>query len=144
VTTRIRQVDALQPHWRDLLKEMHHACFREEEFHPALFETGYWWIATVNEVPAAFAGLHHSVRWSDAGYLVRVAVLPHARGRGLQKRLIRVRASKARRLGMNWLLTDTRRNPASANSLIEQGFRMYQPQRPWGLRDSCYWRKRIT
>lgn len=93
---------------------------------------------------AGFAGLAPSSRWADTGYLCRAAVLPDYRGRGLQKRLIRVRIAKARRLGWRWLVTDTRQNPASANSLIDCGFRMFEPSEPWSFSDACYWRLKLT
>ena len=75
------------------------------------------------------------------GYLARAGVLPEFRGQGLQKRLIKVREEFAREHGMPALICDTCDNPASANSLIACGFKMFQPQEPWGLPRSVYWRK---
>jgi GNAT superfamily N-acetyltransferase len=77
------------------------------------------------------------------GYLCRAGVLESHRGRGLQKRLIRVRERKARKLGWTHVVTDTYENPASANSLIKCGFRSYLPRNPWGAKGVAYWIKRL-
>ncbi len=34
-------------------------------------------------------------------------------------------------------------NPASANSLIAVGFKMFEPSKPWGLKTALYWKCRI-
>lgn len=127
----------------EIIRQIHLACFRPAEFYPELLSRGWWWILTQDGVPVGFAGMAPSVRWSDVVYLCRSAVMPGGRGKGLQKRLIRVRLAKAKKVGMNWAITDTRRNPASANSLITCGFRMYQPQHPWSFKDACYWKKEL-
>lgn len=101
---------------------------------------GYWWIAYDEDTPCAFAGLVASSRWCDTGYLCRAGVLPTHRGNGIQKKLIRARVRKARKLGWNWLITDTYHNPASANSLIAEGFKMFEPTIPWGAKGTLYWR----
>jgi GNAT superfamily N-acetyltransferase len=110
---------------------------------PADTRTGWWWIAYDCARPVGFAGLYPSSRWSDAGYLCRAGVLPEYRGRGLQKRLIRIRERKARELGMTWLISDTYKNPPSTNSLVACGYRMYEPSEPWGAEGVLYWRKRL-
>jgi GNAT superfamily N-acetyltransferase len=104
---------------------------------------GYWWIATSNGVDCGFAGLVYSSRWSDCGYLIRAGVVPNYRGRGLQKKFIRVRIRQAKTLKMNWLITSTYDNPASANSLISCGFKMFNPSQPWMARHTSYWRLKL-
>lgn len=110
---------------------------------PMSTATGWWWVATQDNQPVGFGGLTKTMSWADAGYLCRSGVLAHARGQGLQKRLLKVREAKARELGWNWLVTDTTDNPASANSLIACGFKMFLPSNPWGNPTACYWRKAI-
>lgn len=105
---------------------------------------GNWWIAYEGELPVGFGGVVQSASWGDCGYLCRSGVIRSHRGQGIQKRLLRVREGKARRLGWNWLITDTAPwNFASSNSLIATGFRLYQPAKPWGVDGALYWRKKI-
>ena len=105
---------------------------------------GAWWVVrSVRGDPIAFAGVRRSVRWADCGYLCRSGVDPAWRGLGLQKRLIALRERHAKASGMTWLITDTTKNPASSNSLIARGFRLYDPADPWGGRHTLYWRKRL-
>jgi hypothetical protein len=49
----------------------------------------------------------------------------------------------AKALGMNWVITDTNENPASANNLIATGFKMFEPSEPWGFKTALYWKYRI-
>lgn len=138
----IRQANTLDPEIEQLLIRMQRECLPgDSPLHPII---GFWWIAyTEDGQPAAFASMKPSMRWQETGYLSRSGVLEQHRGRGLQKRLIRVRIRKARQLGWQWLLSDTSDNPQSANSLIACGFRMYAPSQPYGLKTSIYWRKKL-
>lgn len=124
-----------------VLTQLHLECFRPSELHPDMFSRGQWWIALDGGQPVGFAGMTPSVRWCDAVYLCRSGVVESARGSGLQKRLIKARLATAKKLDYRHIVTDTRRNPASANSLIACGFRMYQPAAPWSFRDALYWKK---
>jgi GNAT superfamily N-acetyltransferase len=106
---------------------------------------GYWWIAyTDKNIPVGFAGLTRSNSWFDCGYLCRAGVIWEYQGKGIQKRLIRVREAQARKLKWNWLISDTYQNPASANSLISCGFKLFEPTSPWAFKTSLYWRKRLV
>ena len=104
---------------------------------------GYWWIATQDGVDCAFAGLVCSPWWSDCGYLIRCGVVSDMRGQGLQKKFIRVRIRQAKALKMNWVITSTYDNPASANSLISCGFKMFNPTKPWMAKHTSYWRLKL-
>lgn len=143
MTTICRVHPEYTPHIRDTLAELHMQCFQRREFYPEMFDTGFWWIALQDKKPVGFAGMQPSVRWSDAVYLCRSGVIESARGQGLQRRLIGARLISARHYNFRHAITDTRRNPASANSLIACGFRMYQPAAPWSFQDACYWKKEI-
>ena len=106
-------------------------------------QEGWWWIAYDGGNPVGFAVLCPSVRWCDCGYLSRAGVIPSARGKGLQKKLIRARMRKARSVGYRWLVSDTTDNPASSNSLIATGFKLFNPSQPWAYRRSLYWRLKL-
>ena len=108
-------------------------------------DRGHWWIAYAEcGKPVGFAGLVRSIKWSDTGYLCRAGVMEGFTGHGLQKRLIGVRQRKARELEWNWLITDTTNNPASSNSLISTGFKMYTPANPWSFKNACYWKYKVN
>jgi GNAT superfamily N-acetyltransferase len=107
-------------------------------------DRGHWWIAyAADGKPIAFAGLVRSIKWTDTGYLCRAGVLDGYTGHGLQKRLIVARIKQARKLGWNWLITDTTNNPASANSLINAGFKIYTPANKWSFRNAIYWKYKV-
>lgn len=107
------------------------------------FDGSDWWVAYDGDRPVGFAGSKVSDVWLDTVYLCRAAVEVDYRGQGLQKRLIRTRLKFARKHGIRWAFTDTRLNPASANSLISCGFKMYEPVNPWGFQNTCYWRRKL-
>lgn len=110
---------------------------------PADTSRGHWWVAEHNGRPVAFAGVYASSKYAGVGYLCRAGVIKEYRGKGIQKRLIRIRERKARALGWGWLITDTTNNPPSANSLIACGFQTFTPSSPWGADGTIYWRKRL-
>jgi len=117
-------------------------CLPHDE--PIEIDRGHWWVATTKEgKPVGFAGLIRSYHWVNAGYMCRAGVIPSYQGYGLQKRLIQARVRKARSLNWEWLVTDTTDNPASANSLIAMGFKLYEPSKPWGFKNSLYWRLNV-
>jgi GNAT superfamily N-acetyltransferase len=123
------------------LSELQNLCLPYDT--PIDTNFGSWWIVVEDGRDIGFAGLTRTVSWIDCGYLCRAGVVPEARGQGLQKKLIKVRIRKAKELGWNWLVTDTRFNPASANSLIACGFKMFEPTKPWGCKDTLYWRRKL-
>lgn len=105
-----------------------------------------WWIAYQDDNPVGFASLRILPTDDGAvvGYLSRAGVLPKARGQGIQHRMIRARLKFAKEAGASAVITDTADNPASANSLIAAGFRMYHPSQRWALPNSTYWLKKLT
>jgi GNAT superfamily N-acetyltransferase len=137
----VQAVDATDPKVAALLTWLQLSTLGGDE--PYDVSEGHWWVAYEGGAPIGFAGVVRSLQWSDAGYLCRSGVLRSHRGNGLQKRLIRVRERKAKALGWNWLLSDTYKNPPSANSLISCGYKTFTPSRPWGFDGAIYWRKKI-
>ena len=135
---KIREVDGYDE--AEELKALHDACFGDEapQCQP---EIGWWWLAWSGKEAVGFASLKQSDRYANVGYLYRVGVLPWHRGHGLQRRFIRAREAKARRLGYVALVTDTTDNPVSANSLIKAGYHIHSPKFRWAYNHSIYWRR---
>jgi GNAT superfamily N-acetyltransferase len=139
----IRYVDIRKPEICTAIIHLQKQCLPFDRVYKP--DHGHWWIVyTETGAPVGFAGLRRSYQWGDAGYLCRAGVLAQYQGHGLQKRLIDVRIRKAKSLNWAWLLTDTTDNPASANSLIAKGFRLYEPALPWAYKNSLYWRLDIS
>lgn len=141
---KIREVDAED--YAEDLEWLHRSTFLDGA--PiADFSEGYWWIAfeqtKYGPAAAAFIGIRQSILDMHTGYFTRVGVLPHHRGHGLQRRLMRAMEAKARKVGWVRIVSDTRDNPHSANNLIAAGYRMFNPDPPWGFTDACYWTKSL-
>ncbi len=140
--TRIRHV--LSEDYVEELTYLQSNCLPFDKAVPTDDPDYDWWLAEDGSEPIAFACFVPSVRSLHTAYFARSGVLPSARGNGLQKRLIRSRAAYAKRHGYVWAITDTTDNPASSNSLISCGFRLYQPAAPWAFAHSLYFRKKIA
>jgi len=143
---RITGVDAAKPATAALLQYLQLKILPNDI--PKETSSGCWWIGYDGELgglPVAFASLHPSIQWGDAGYLSRSGVLPSHRGQGLQKRLLRVRERRAKALGLTWLISDTASyNVASSNNLAACGYKLFRPSNPWGHEDAIYWRKELS
>jgi GNAT superfamily N-acetyltransferase len=137
----LKRIDIRKQSSQDKLSALQKICLPFDQPYDTNF--GSWWIATANGVDIGFAGLVRTVSWTDCGYLCRAGVVPTARGQGLQKQFIRVRLRQAKALGWKWVITDTTDNPASANSLIATGFKLFQPTKPWGFKNTLYWRRKL-
>jgi len=139
---KVRLVNHQDPKWRATLKSLQKECLPGDTIYAP--NNGYWHVVFGQDmVPVGFSGLVPSQRWSDCMYLCRAGVLPSHRGQGLQKRLIRARVRMAKEKNMNWVVTDTHSNPASANSLISCGFKMFTPSDPWAAKGAVYWRLKL-
>ena len=126
----------------DLLTLLQKTCLPHDKIYP--LTKGYWYVVFSETGEAVgFGGIVPSIRWSDTMYLCRAGVASAYQGQGIQKRLIRQRIKVAKALGMNWVITDTNQNPASANNLIATGFKMFEPSQPWGLKTALYWKYQI-
>lgn len=146
MTVRITAVNVEKPATAALLQYLQLEILPHDvpkEAAPGGHGCGWWWIGYDGPLAVAFAALHPSSQWSDAGYLSRAGVLPSHRGQGLQRRLLRVRERRARALGLGWLVSDTRFNPPSANNLIAAGFKTFEPSKPWGDDCTTYWKKEL-
>ncbi len=101
-------------------------------------------VRDIDDRVCAYASACPSIRYNHVTYFDRAGVAPHARGRGLQRRLIRARLAWSRSRGNTHAITYTAaHNIVSANNLIRCGFRLYEPAKPWaGLAGSLYWMRR--
>ncbi len=118
--------------------------FEKELFgHTWSRKDAYWWIAYFQGTEIGFAGLDF---YPDlpipSAFLARVGVVTEYRGRGLQTRFIKIREKQAREEGYSRIITYTSlHNTHSANNLIKNGYRLYDPYAEWGVRNSMYFEK---
>lgn len=120
----------------------------DEKFFPGVPEeaanwrNGRWWLLECGREVVGYAGARILPAPDVATlYMCRAAIERGHRGKGLQKRLIRVRLSWGRKQSCRTAITYTMQNPASANSLIACGFRVYKPETPWVDGDEItFWR----
>ena len=142
MSVKVKKVDVRDADVAKTLLYLQKKCLPGDD--PYDIKKGHWWIAYDEQLlPVGFAGLVRSYSFSDCGYLCRAGVLKEHRGKGIQKKLIRVRETQAKKLGWNWLISDTTDNHPSSNSLISCGFKLYDPSNPLGYKHTLYWRKRL-
>ena len=142
MTITVRKIAA--PDFAEEITALHRGCFSETsgEGTPAL-DKGQWWAAFHVEHGLAGFALLTATRERGVYYLKRAAVDRRFRGQGLQKRFIRARVRYAIEQGGEVVVTDTYENPASSNSLISCGFRLYTPAVGWSFKHALYWRKEL-
>lgn len=135
------QVDPSDSEVEEILVELQRACLP----HDSLYfpDEGVWWLAYHRHTPIAFACAAPSQQTPQGVYLGRCGVTPAARGKGVQRKLIRVRLAWAKRNGYKWAVSDTTDNVPSANNLIACGFRLYEPAVPYSFARAVYWKKRL-
>ena len=140
---KIRSVDISKIYWRNILCGLQLECLPYDEIFPT--HEGWWFVAFERRAgPVGFAGMVMSSRWTDCVYFCRSGVKEEHRGNGLQKKLIYARLKRARMMGMNWAVTETFSNPASSNSLISCGFKLYEPTVPLAGDTCLYWRCKVN
>jgi len=102
-----------------------------------------WWIVwDENMEPVGYCGI---VIYSDFAVHKRSGVLPRVRGHGLQKKMLALREAFARKQGCNLICTYVSvQNTHSANNLIAQGYRVYNPEWRWGGDNFLYIQKHLT
>lgn len=140
---RIQEVDGDDEEIADTLLELDRLAFPGDLGGKTPdFSVGHWWLVLARGEAVGYAGLTQSSWHHTAGYLKRVGVRRDHTGNGLQRRLIDVRINRARKNGLRYVITDcTTCNPASANSLMKRGFKIFMPDNPWALTHSIYWKK---
>ena len=135
---RVRRATAAD---QDSVQDLQSRIFTESDRVPV--SSCHWWIAEDGVKPVGFAGLRDI--GDNIGFLCLSGVLPGARGNGLQRRMIHARTRWAKVSGFSTVITYTLvSNPASSNSLIGAGFRLYDPEIAWLGRTLLYWKKELT
>jgi len=121
---RILQTDDI-----DKVRELDAFAFPGIKF-PADGEDHTWWLIHDSEQPGKIAGYCGAVYRPAHGYVYmsRAAVAAYAQGKGLQRRMIRVRERWARKQGANRVITYTMlKNYDSICNLLKCGFRFDNP-----------------
>lgn len=139
----IRRVDNTDPAVQIALRDMDRECLPTDL--SADTSDGVWWVAWKKNVPIAYTSLKKSNQGPDTAYYSRAGVLPAYRGRGIQKKMLRVLLKYAKAEGWARVISDTSKdNVASSNSLITCGFKLYRPVTPWSFDSALYWRKELV
>lgn len=139
----IRRVDTSNIIIQKALGTMFNEVFYPEQWTAQpRFNDGVWWVAMRGTDAAGFSGVIPSSLIPGALYIKATGVLEKYRGHGLQKRMYRAHIAWARQRGYTQIVTETiHDNAASGNSLISCGFRMFNPETPWGDREhAVFWR----
>lgn len=122
---------------RETLKALHTLTFPGDE-QPAWKSAGRAWVTYDGADPVAFIYVEPC---ADSWYFSRVGVMPAARGRGLQRKLMQLMQRALSKAGVRTLVSTTFRNPPSANNFVREQWMTYLPAEPWGAPDTIYWRK---
>jgi RimJ/RimL family protein N-acetyltransferase len=103
-----------------------------------------WWGVWVGGSLVGYAGARAPAEWPGVYFLSRAGITEQARGQGLQRRLVRARVARARRLGCHSCITYTSPdNAASMRTLIACGFKPYVPEPAYVGDAYVYWRKAL-
>ena len=107
----------------------------------------YWvWVVRHEGKPIAYGAMRACEAEVNKGLvlLTRAGVLPAWRGKGIQKKLIRLRVRKAKSLGYDTAIAYVMgMNCASSNALIGCGFRLYHPSDLYAGYRTIYLRKQL-
>jgi GNAT superfamily N-acetyltransferase len=121
------------------VKRLDKAIFSEDE--RVKIEGGVWWLIYHKGEAVGFGGLA-VIKDLNYGFFRRAGVLYDHRGHGLQKKLIKIRLRYLKKLRIPCAITYTvLDNPASSNSLISMGFKLYTPSEPYCGSNVLYFKK---
>ena len=89
-----------------------------------------WWLGYVGGKPVCYCGVKKI--YGDTGYFNRAGVIPSARGRGYQKKMIQKRVKYCKDEGCKRIITYVAvDNIISAHNLISCGFNLYIPEQEY-------------
>ncbi len=122
------------------VQALHTLCFPGDDWE----EGDAYWILHDGVEAKGFCAARKVPR-ENVVFLVRAGVLPSARGRHLQRRMIHTRLQWARKEGCLAAITYTGySNYDSIVNLLKCGFRFYAPEYAWAGRDYHYFIKEIV
>lgn len=122
---------------KEILEELEKQVFGQDLIYPKNNHT-YWWIAYYDDIPIGYAGLDHHAT-SNTAYFCRLGILKEYRRLGIGTKMIQARKRMAKKLGVKYAKTDcVANNPCIINLLFKNGFRAYNPSKPWALPSSIY------
>lgn len=124
----------------ELVTWLNNKIFPGEPLH--IYPTDICWVLTIDGYAAGFCTLRPLIDTkgkSFCGYMNRAGILKWGRGKRYHKKLIDVRIKYCKRNYVDKIITYTiPENFASANSLIDRGFRLYEPEYKYADDDSLY------
>jgi GNAT superfamily N-acetyltransferase len=124
----------------EFAKKMHAETFPADDWPGA---RGAHWVAWDGDKPVGYCSARPT-RDGHGVYLTRAGVLPCARGRGLQRRMIATRVRWARSIGATFVCTYVLlQNYPSLVNLLRSRFAFYTPNWKWEGNDVHYMIKDI-
>lgn len=127
-----------------LIKRLDRTVFTKEDAELKTEDTIFW-IALLGDRPVGYAGLRPLTNGEPYTYFTRAGVLRYARGKGIHRRLIRVRLAWTKRHGYEGAMTYTvDYNLRSANNLIRAGFELFAPSWEWAGEGCLYFFKELS
>lgn len=139
---KFKRITEMDEKTKAVILRMQRACLPDDE--PLDPAEGWWWVGYDEDWPIAFCSMKPSQRYKNAVYMSRSGVTYYYRGYGLQKKMLRMRERFARTKDFEWAVSDTTDNPASSNSLISCGYKLYEPKIPYGHETTLYWKKQLN
>lgn len=116
-------------------------CFPADDPYPVA--GAWWWVELEDGEVVGYAALKPA--YPGGYFLARAGVVPSARGRGLQLKLIRARSRYAVRMGADCIFTYTSPdNTPSARNLARASFLPYDPAWAWAGApgaEALYWHR---
>jgi N-acetylglutamate synthase-like GNAT family acetyltransferase len=129
---------------REILDKLDKECFKYDPLYEK--EDCYWWLLFDKNQPVGFAGLK-IIKEEKCAFLCRVGISEKYRGKGYQKRFIKIRERQCKKLGIYDIITYTYyKTLNSANSLISSGYKLYEPEKHWASlprKETLYFKKTL-
>jgi RimJ/RimL family protein N-acetyltransferase len=105
-------------------------------------ENREWWV--ILDDMSRIVAYCGSIYTEGICIFVRAWVKKSHRGKGIQKKMIRIRTKAAKDKGCYIVITyTTKDNYPSVNNLIAKGFKFYFPEYAYGGKEMLYWSKQV-